>query len=68
MVEEPFSGVHEVGVRLPSRAEVEVGIVLKWRRRGDIWEGLVARETADGTLLTEWLPALVFTPLDKTAS
>jgi hypothetical protein len=55
-----FSGVHEVTVDLPNAEDP--GLVLKWRRRGDLLEGLVARETG-GRLITEWLPALVLTPL-----
>lgn len=61
--EDVFSGVCEVVVALPSCSEGEVGLVLKWRRRGDTWEGLVSRETADGRLRTEWLPVLVLTPV-----
>jgi hypothetical protein len=57
-----FSGVHEVTVDLPNAEGEDPGLVLKWRRRGDLLEGLVARETA-GRLITEWLPALVLTPL-----
>ena len=57
-----FSGVHEVTVDLPNAEGEDPGLVLKWRRRGDLLEGLVARETG-GTLITEWLPALVLTPL-----
>ena len=58
-------GVHEVAVGLP-RGELENGVVLKWRRSGAAWEGLVSRETADGKILTEWLPAVVLFPLDST--
>ena len=39
--------------------------VLRWRRQGDRWEGLVSRELVDGTLVTEWLAALVFSPTDS---
>ena len=65
--DEVFSGVCEVAVELPSSSGAEAGLVLKWRRRGDTWEGLVSRETADGRLVTEWLPALVFVPLTSSA-
>lgn len=52
----------------PSAREVEIdapdqreGIVLKWRRRGDWFEGLVTHEV-DGKIVTEWLPALELKP------
>lgn len=47
---------------LAERAD-EAREVLSWRRRGDVWEGLVSRDV-DGELLVEWLPALVLRPLD----
>lgn len=62
-----FSGVCEVSVELPSRSGAETGLVLRWRRRGATWEGLVSRETADGRLVTEWLPALVLVPMTSRA-
>ena len=34
--------------------------VLRWRRHGDVWEALVGREL-DGSLVTEWVPALPMT-------
>ncbi len=64
--EDAFDGVHEVSIGPPSAGDSEKGVVLKWRRRGAVWEGLVSRETADGKMLTEWLPAVVFFPLDST--
>ena len=65
--DEIFCGVCEVAVEFPSATRAEAGLVLKWRRRGDVWEGLVSRETADGRLVTEWLPALVLAPLTSRA-
>lgn len=41
--------------------EPGAGLVLKWRRRGDIWEGLVTREV-DGKVTTAWEPALMMAP------
>jgi hypothetical protein len=58
-----FSGVHEVAVDLPTCPDVE-GLVLKWRCRGAIWEGLVSREV-DGRVVTEWLPAALLTPVSR---
>lgn len=37
------------------------GLVIKWRRRGVRWEGLVSHEV-DGKVTTEWLPALPLAP------
>jgi hypothetical protein len=60
--EDVFAGVHEVTIDLPNAHGEDPGLVLKWRRRGDVLEGLVARET-EGRLITEWLPALVLSPV-----
>ena len=57
-----FTGTHEVAVEPPGAMQTDQGLVLKWRRRGDLWEGLVTREV-DGKVATEWLPALVLNPL-----
>ena len=58
--------MHDDATESSTRSDVDAGLVLKWRRRGDTLEGLLCRERADGMLLTEWLPALVFQPLDST--
>ena len=55
------SGVHEVSVDLPTTPEQDHGVVLKWRRRGELLEGLVSRES-EGHVVTEWLPALLLSP------
>ncbi|MDZ5619694.1 hypothetical protein SFC88_02590 [Nocardioides sp. HM23] len=62
-----FSGVHEVSVDLPTAPDQDHGLVLKWRRRGEILEGLVSRE-ADGRVMTEWLPALLLSPEDSSTA
>lgn len=59
-----FSGVREVTVEPPEYADAMPGVVVKWRRRGDVWEGLVSREV-DGKVTTEWLPALLLNPTDS---
>jgi hypothetical protein len=59
-----FSGVHEVVINAPGHATDGTGFVVKWRRRGDLWEALVTHEV-DGRVTTEWLPALVLTPQDS---
>lgn len=44
-------------------------VVLEWRRRGEVWEGLVRYEV-DGRIRTEWRPALVMSrasPADSAA-
>ena len=62
-----FSGIHEVTVDLPSAPDEAPGLVLKWRRRGAILEGLVSREV-DGRIVTEWLPALLLAPKSATTA
>lgn len=37
------------------------GVVLKWRRRGDMFEGLVSREV-NGRVVTAWIPAMRMSP------
>ena len=59
--ESVFSGIHEVSIKLPTAPDEAPGLVLKWRRRGAMLEGLVSREE-NGRILTEWLPALVLSP------
>lgn len=59
-------GVQEVKVTLNGDTEEVDGLVLKWRRRGDILEGLVSSEV-DGKLVTHWLPALAFSPESEQA-
>jgi hypothetical protein len=56
-----FSGVHEVTLTLPDSPEPSPGLVVKWRQRGQIWEGLVTREV-DGKIITGWLPAVMLQP------
>jgi hypothetical protein len=51
-----FAGVHEVAA-IPGDVDY-AGLVVRWRRRGDVWEALVTHEV-DGRITTEWLPALV---------
>lgn len=58
-----FTGVHEVTVDRIDHVDNE-GLVMRWRRRGDVWEGLVSHEV-DGKITTEWLPALVLTPMSS---
>jgi hypothetical protein len=53
-------GVHEVVISPPEQP-AEPALVVKWRRRGMVLEGLVTREV-DGRVVTEWLPALDFEP------
>ena len=53
-----FIGVLEVVIDETERDCPDTGLVLKWRRRGDRWEGLVTH-MVDGKPTTEWLPALV---------
>ena len=60
-------GVHEVRVTLSDSTEPVDGLVLKWRRRGDILEGLVSSKV-DGRLVTQWLPALAFAPASEQVS
>jgi hypothetical protein len=52
------SDIAEVSDDLPAGPDAATGVVMKWRRRGEMLEGLVSRET-DGRVFTEWLPALV---------
>jgi hypothetical protein len=59
----PFSGVHEVTLTLPAYPQPTPGLVVKWRRRGAIWEGLVTHEV-DGKAITTWVPALLMQPTD----
>ena len=61
-----FSGVHDVSVDLPTAPDQAHGVVLKWRRRGEVLEGLVSRED-NGRVMTEWLPALLLSPEDTSA-
>jgi hypothetical protein len=56
-----FAGVHEVTISPPDHTEDQPGLVVRWRRRGDVWEALVTHEV-DGGVVTEWLPALVLAP------
>jgi hypothetical protein len=37
-------------------------LVLKWRRHGDLLEGLVSHESDDGQVVTEWVTALRMSP------
>ncbi len=53
-----MSDVSTVEVADDSLKAVGEPVVLRWRRRGAVWEGLVSREV-DGRATTEWLPALV---------
>ncbi len=59
--EDIYSCAHDVATgdvddagAAPSEAS---GLVIKWRRRGVLWEALVSHEV-DGKITTEWLPAL----------
>ena len=45
-----FSGVHAVTLTLPDMPGPSPGLVVKWRQRGEIWEGLVTREV-DGKII-----------------
>ena len=52
--------------KIPSSAaetDSGFGFLLKWRRRGDVLEGLVCRDV-DGQITAEWLPALAFEPAE----
>lgn len=60
-------GVDEVRFTLNGSTDEVDGLVVKWRRRGDILEGLV-RSDVDGKLVTQWLPALAFAPASEPAS
>ena len=65
MADDVFAGVHDVALDLPTADPGErVGIVVKWRRRGAVLEGLVSREVG-GRVTTEWLPAVIMTPIDS---
>ena len=54
-------GAHEVLIDPPEQSGKLQGLVVKWRRRGMLLEGLVTHER-DGRVVTEWLPALAFEP------
>ena len=57
-----FSGVHEVTIEPPEGVDDPgPGLVVRWRRRGDLWEALVSQEV-DGRITTEWIPALKLAP------
>jgi len=56
-----ISGVHEVVISPPDQPGQEPALVVKWRRRGMVIEGLVTHEV-DGRVVTEWLPAHAFEP------
>ena len=58
-----FKGVHKVTVSLPEGDEPCEGLVVKWRRRDDCWEGLVTHEVA-GKITTQWVPALMLEPIE----
>jgi hypothetical protein len=60
--ESVFSGTHEVSINLPNAIDEAYGVVLKWRRQGAMLEGLVSREE-NGRIVTEWLPALLLSPV-----
>lgn len=61
MSDDAYPDIKEVTVELPDRIDDAEGVVLKWRRRGDLLEGLVSRDQ-DGRVVTEWIPALLLTP------
>jgi len=52
------SDIPEMSDDLPTAPDAASGVVMKWRRRGEMLEGLVSRET-DGRVFSEWVPALV---------
>ncbi len=56
--------MHEVTLTLPDMPGPSPGLVVKWRQRGEIWEGLVTREV-DGKIITGWLPAVMLQPADS---
>ena len=60
-VRDEFDSAPEVR---PATPEPSPGVVLQWRRRGDVWEGLVPREV-DGKIITAWEPALMMAPLHR---
>jgi hypothetical protein len=66
-----LSGVHVVDINLGRNTSdsdrPDPGLVVRWRRRGDVWEALVTHEV-DGTVTTEWLPALVLAPQERVIS
>ncbi|MEZ0580085.1 hypothetical protein [Nocardioides sp. MH1] len=57
------SGTPQVRPTTLDDVEETSGAVKQWRRRGDVWEGLVSQEI-DGVVVTSWVPALVLTPND----
>jgi len=59
--DEAFTHVHDAEIGAPMDDEEE-GLILRWRRRGAVWEGLVSHEV-DGRVITEWVPALVLPPV-----
>lgn len=59
--EDVYTGVHEVALDGPVHTDTAVGLVVKWRHRGGVWEGLVTHEVG-GKITTEWLPAVVLKP------
>jgi hypothetical protein len=56
--QDEFPGVHELTIDWPDRPDGVEGRVIRWRCRGDVWEGLVSHGVG-GKTITEWLPALV---------
>ena len=61
-----FTGVHVVHIN-PDTTVSDTGLVVSWRRRGNVWEALVTREVS-GSITTEWLPALVLAQQERVAS
>lgn len=55
-------GAHEVLLDPPASPGKLPGLVVKWRRRGGVVEGLVTREEA-GRIVTEWVPMPALEPL-----
>ena len=60
--DEVFTRVYDAEIEAPMDDEEEEGLILRWRRRGAVWEGLVSHEV-DGRVITEWVPALVLPPV-----
>lgn len=56
-----YAGSQEGGPARSALPDHCAGLVLRWRRRGDSWEGLV-RRTVDGHVRTEWLLAMELAP------